>query len=408
MWKNRLIAFFGIIASAILIGVRGGAAAYLLFYTAAGIPVLSLLYAGYVYQRFCIYQKLEQKTVVKGERVPYTFRLANEDRIPYFSVSVEFFADFSSVEHVDAKKSYFLKPGEGLTNATVLTCGRRGEYPVGISHARVRDYFSLFSITYPVETRIEMTVYPRIVKLTSFAYTPEHTEEKDRRAGISARQEVPDSELRRYVDGDSMRMIHWKASAAGGQLMSRKYVEESKHMICVMPDFSSMEKASLGREEEVVLEDKLLEAVLAVTDYLRNGRTGVRLLFGTEDSGTEGLRAFDVFTEADMKEWYRICCEVRFRALLKPEELLYPAAAYIPASSHMMLFTSELSKELYGQLKLLKRNGTESTIFYISREHGGEEGLMELFKEDFCLCVIPYDREPVPILEGREQLEADS
>ena len=401
MWKNRLIAFICIAAAAVLIGVRGGAAAYLLFYTAVGIPLLSLLYAYYVYQRFCIYQKLEQKTVVKGARIPYTFRLANEDRLPYFSVSVEFFGDYSSVEHVDMERSYFLSPGEDLTNSTVLTCKRRGEYPVGISRARVTDYFSLFSIGYPIETRIEVTVYPRIVRLTCFAYVPAHTEEKDRRAERSMKQELPDGDLRRYADGDSMRMIHWKASAAGGQLMSRMYTEESRHIICLLPDFSSMEKAGFGHEEVVVLEDKLLESVLAVTDYLRRGRTGVRLLFGTEDGSPAGARAFDIRAEADMEEWYSLCCKVRFRAVLRPEELLYLTAAYIPASSHIMLFTAGLSKELYGQLKLLKRNGTESTIFYMNRENGGEDGLMELFAEDFCFCEIPYDREPVPILEGR-------
>ena len=111
MWKNRLIVILCIVGSSVLIGVRGGTGAYFLFYTSLLLPCFSLIYSLYVFSRFCIYQKLEHRTVVKEERIPYTFRLANEDKIPYFSVSVEFLKDYSTVEQVDMEKEYSLSGG---------------------------------------------------------------------------------------------------------------------------------------------------------------------------------------------------------------------------------------------------------------------------------------------------------
>ncbi|MBP3543128.1 MAG: DUF58 domain-containing protein, partial [Lachnospiraceae bacterium] len=265
MWRRWLILILCIIGSGILVGTHGGTAAYLLFYTTLLLPVFSLVYVIYVYFRFRIYQKLEHRTVVKGERIPYTFLLANEDFIPYYNVSVVFLKDHSTVENLHMANNYCLAPNDGISSSTFLTCHYRGEYLAGISHARVTDYLGLFSITYPIQTRIEMTVYPRIVDLNSFAYTPVQMDEKDRRLQNHNRQDILDNEIRRYSPGDPMKLIHWKASAASGKLLCRTYTEESKNIVCLAADFHAI---SCKPEEKLILEDKILEAVLAVVKHL--------------------------------------------------------------------------------------------------------------------------------------------
>lgn len=393
MWRNRLILLICIIGSGILVGTHGGAATYLLFYTTLLIPVLSLIYVVYVYIRFRIYQKLEHRTVVKGERIPYTFRLANEDAIPYFNVSVVFLKDHSTVEHVHMASNYCLAPNEGISYSTHLTCHYRGEYLVGISHARVTDYLGLFSITYPIETRIEMTVHPRIVELSSFAYDPEYMDEKDRRLQNHSKQDILDTEIRNYADGDSMRLIHWKASAASGKLLSRTYTEESKHLVCLSADFHPI---SCKPEEKLVLEDKIIEALLAVSNYFWKRKTSVRLFFNAKDTSS-----MDINTYADIETLYALCCELRFQAVLPLEQVIGESAAQIPAVSHFMIFTAQLTKELFQQLELLKENAVTTTIFYMQHSTDHMAEMEELFAQEFVLVTILYEDEVAPVLEGR-------
>ncbi len=394
MWRNRLILLVLIISSGILVGIHGGAAAYLLFYTMLLLPVFSFIYVIYVYFRFRIYQKLEHRTVVKGERIPYTFRLANEDNIPYFNVSVEFMKDHSTVDHIRMAEHYFLAPGEEVSSSTFLTCHYRGEYFVGISHAKVTDYLSLFSITYPILTKIEMKVYPRLLDMKEFAYDPIHMDEKDRRTQKSSRQEILDTEIRKYADGDSLKMIHWKASAASGRLLSRTYTEESRNVVCLLADFY---KIDCRPEERLLLEDKILEALLAVSKYFWRTRTNVRLFYGMED-----VTVMDINTYADVQALYSFCCEMKYQSALPFNELVRTSAAWMPASAHMMLFTTQLSRELFEQIKKQQGNSVTATVFYMKHTQKKKDTLEEIFAHDFCLVPIPLDQEPVPVLEGRK------
>ncbi len=399
MWKNRLIVILCIVGSSVLIGVRGGTGAYFLFYTSLLLPCFSLIYSLYVFSRFCIYQKLEHRTVVKEERIPYTFRLANEDKIPYFSVSVEFLKDYSTVEQVDMEKEYFLSPGEEISSSTTLICHRRGEYQVGISHARVMDYFSLFSIVYAVQTRIEMKVNPRIVVLADFVFDPMHREEKSNRTQYGGSHQELDAELRNYEDGDSMRLIHWKALAASGRLLSRKYKEEERDSICFAVDFYPA-VPKMDSTERLTLEDKLLEALLSVADYYWRGRTRIQLFYASVSG--EARSGMELSSREDIETLHKICCDVRFDADMPLEEVLRSAASWMPLSSNLLLFTMALTMGLYEQLKLLKGYGIFSTLMYFRRAQMEEDGFEELFSSEFSLVVIPFEKEPVPVLEGRK------
>lgn len=93
MFINRIIMLILIIASAIFASHYGGNVSYALFYMSLSVPVVSILYTFYVYIRFRIYQEIGQRLVVKGDFIPYSFTLANEDYITFRSIKVNFFHD---------------------------------------------------------------------------------------------------------------------------------------------------------------------------------------------------------------------------------------------------------------------------------------------------------------------------
>ena len=110
----------------------------------------------------------------------------------------------------------------------------------------------------------------------------------------------------------------------------------------------------------------------------------------------------ELSSREDIETLHKICCDVRFDADMPLEEVLRSAASWMPLSSNLLLFTMALTMGLYEQLKLLKGYGIFSTLMYFRRAQMEEDGVEELFSSEFSLVVIPFEKEPVPVLEGRK------
>lgn len=110
----------------------------------------------------------------------------------------------------------------GTLNYT-LHCRKRGVYRLGPLVARTGDLFGLLEPR-PFESQTElMIVYPRLLPLAKLglptrsplAALPERTplfEDTARVIGV-----------REYAPGDSLRRIHWTATASAGQLLVKNY-----------------------------------------------------------------------------------------------------------------------------------------------------------------------------------------
>ena len=79
---RRLLCAAAVLAGAILIGYRGGAAAYLLFWTALLVPLLALLCRVIFRRSLLVTLKTETDEVLRGERVPCRLELLNRGFLP--------------------------------------------------------------------------------------------------------------------------------------------------------------------------------------------------------------------------------------------------------------------------------------------------------------------------------------
>lgn len=74
-----------------------------------------------------------------------------------------------------------------------------------------------------------------------------------------------DNELRSYQIGDSMRSIHWKASAQKRTLLSRKTISIEDKDYEIVLDCSVLE---IETDKRIQIEDRMIETMLAVTYFL--------------------------------------------------------------------------------------------------------------------------------------------
>jgi uncharacterized protein (DUF58 family) len=234
----------------------GGQIIYQLFYILTLILVLAIIFLLTV--RFLIKVNVETETSygVTGGQIAMVIKLENKFIIPVPAVVVSFIRN----ARVGCLKKYVLtlNPRAERTLRTKLDLDCRGIYKVGISDWRTCDYFGIFSTGRRVTAYQTIYVLPRILSMSDQVPLPppeEDTNEASRSGELAG--------ARPYVGTDSMKNIHWKLSAKGESLYTKQFSGTKHPPVWVLFDLSVMNDA-----EREIIEDKLLETALSLTNYL--------------------------------------------------------------------------------------------------------------------------------------------
>ena len=325
--------------------------AFYLFFT-----IISFLYTLYVYIRFKIYQSMDNYVVVKGDWNNYSFMIANEDYIAFRNVKVNFLYDKSTIRRTTESMEYSLLPSDTERMDTKLRCNYRGEYAVGVNTIEVTDFLYLFSITYPIATKLKVLVLPRIINVDQLGIAPSLIDPKNPVFFTNATEEELDTEVRKYNPGDNKKRIHWKASAKAGELLSRKYYQKPKAEVVLFMDLSKITEDDL---RVVIAEDKIIESILAIANYYAIRKTSSHIIYDMD-----GIRNISIYSKGDFNAFYKTCVNIKFNSKTSVAELTRRLqrgddGIYVVA-------TAKLTKELYlSSLKVLS-GGNRLCILFIS------------------------------------------
>ena len=281
------------ILSLIAISFYGGAISYGFFFCVTLLPVISLIYLICVYARFRIYQEIESRTIVCRQPMPYFFTLQNGEQFVFAGISAKLFSSLSYVEEMPDAVEYELLPGEKYTFRTKLVCKYRGEYEVGVKEIVITDFFRIFRLRYRLPSTIKALVYPRMLQLEELK-TLSDINTYLCRENPWMRTEA-DVTVRDYVQGDSLKYIHWKATAREQKLKTRNSVGEEQQGICLFFDTRRYSKKPL---EYLPLENLILELVLTLGYFYARKNVTFTALYsqrGLRQSRVEGIRSYEPF-----------------------------------------------------------------------------------------------------------------
>lgn len=360
MLRNRLILIVMIISSGVFVTLVGGTITYTLFFLSVSLPIIAFFYLTYVYIRFRIYQLIEHKSVVKGETIPYRFILSDEDFVSYTDVNVNFYSDLSSVSGLDSSKSYHLLPDEKIERDGSVMCNYRGEYKVGINQVIIRDFLNIFKFTYKCPSPIYVRVFPRVPVLSSLSIAPPEEDDKNH-FSIRNSHDVPDASVREYAAGDSLRTIHWKASARTGKLQTRNYYEESKPALSIFLDLTSPCEDTVRR---IMITDTVIECALAMTNYFVSHETRCRLI-----ADMSGVKVKNLFSKTDFDGFYQFCTDVPFRSHIEFNELINTGMQALKDTGYCFLITCNADYMLASACLNALEAGNKITILLISEEY---------------------------------------
>jgi len=269
-----------------------------------------------------------------------------------------------------------LWPKEERTITYDLEYRRRGYYPLGPLVVRGGDLFGI------AEKRLTWTgsdaiiVYPRIVALARFglpAQTPfgsvptknPFMQDPTRLMGV-----------REYSAGDSMRHIHWTASAARGTLMTKRFEPAISIEAQIYLNLNRAEY-SLNRAEPA--SELAITTAASIAQYLSDKRQAVGLSTNGHDPLLEADAQIAIPARKGRGQLMQILeslAKVEMSTDTPFEELLRRARLELTWGGSAIIITSDATDTLFDQMITMRRSG-----FYVMLIVVDAQGAFGVIKE---------------------------
>ncbi len=236
------------------------------------LPIISLLYMllGIV----CIKLYLNSSTTEteKMSEVSFSLALSNESPIPFPFVEAVITIPGDNAIRSDSQLTMLsLIPfGSYVIDKTVVF-KYRGAYDIGVSDLFIHDFFHFFSLRVEINLFRQIYVLPRtlIMPEKNIAETTiENTETVVRGLGSD---NTETSDIRNYIEGDSLRSIHWKLSVKADELMVKQYSQNSEIQTFILCDTARRYAPDNNKFENDINEfsvDGVVEAAIAIVGSL--------------------------------------------------------------------------------------------------------------------------------------------
>lgn len=360
MKQGRRIYFLLLIAAFIYAYFYGGKVPYMLLYVAILIPFVSVVYTLIVFLRFKYTQEVDKKYITKGDIIHFIFRINNEDFFAYPYIGINFYGSNIIFGSKYSKINFSLKPHKGRSVSLELQCNYRGNYYIGIKSVEIEDFFGLFKFRYPINDAKAVIVNPRIIILDRFFLKSDYISESQSVVNSLDEDMTTISDIRPFISGDSMKRIHWKLTAKTGGLLVKKYQCTSQTNTIILLD---LYKNDFDTESNIVIEDKVIESVVAVMHYCLYNWIPVEMVYYDE-----GLVRVLGKNPLMFNEMYDMISDITFTSIVPVCDILDVITSETLEKNNILIFTSNLDYTLYNQIYKAGSSGFDVSLVYISPE----------------------------------------
>ena len=147
---------------------------------------------------------------------------------------------------------------------------RRGQYALGPTRLLTGDPFGIYSLTlYDFQTRIILVTPPQL-PLSQLQIAPGGWAGDRQRRIQSLEREISTAGVREYAPGDSLRRIHWRASAHSDSLVVRQLESATSADWWIFVDLEGSAQAGTGQDS--TLELSIVLAASLINRGLREHR----------------------------------------------------------------------------------------------------------------------------------------
>lgn len=360
MKKTRMLFICLFFSALVFAYFNGGKIPYMLLYTMLLLPVVSVVLTLIIYMRFKFGQDLDRRFVTKGDKVNFILSINNEDFFLYPYLRVSLYGSGTIFENQYQIRSFSLKPFSGRNYVFELQCNYRGNYEIGVNSIDIEDFFGLVRLRYNVGEPKYVTVYPKIIYLEKLHLKTDYMSDAETILNTRDEDMTTISDVRKYQYGDILKRIHWKLTARTQELMVKKFQSTSETNTLILLD---LRKNNYSSGENIMLEDKLIEAAVAVLYYCLYKWIPVELVYFSET--LHSIRAKDHLMFNDI---YESLAKVKFSDSVAVEDLLEIYTVGALKNANVIVFTANPGYGLYNQLYKAADSGYNVSLVYISPE----------------------------------------
>jgi uncharacterized protein (DUF58 family) len=341
-----------------------------------------------VWERYCLvglgYRRtLGQQRAFFGEQVPLTIEIVNEKPLPLAWLEIEDTVPGLPLQLQPAHTGPSHIPGRRLLTMLLsirwyervrrhymIECRARGIHSFGPATLRTGDVFGLTSQETSIETEDSLLVYPKIVPLD--------------RLGLPASNPFGDRPLQRqwlfedplrtigvrdYRPGDSLRRLHWKATArAAGQALQVKLFEPTtSHRLHVLLNVSTSELNWTWQG----YDPEALEAAITTAASVANFAVERSLLIGLSANArlfhsSASVRILPNRDPRQLMYIFEALARLVPMASMPPEALVELEGRELAYGTTVVMVTSVVNRPLIHQLQQLKRGGHTPVLLLIT------------------------------------------
>lgn len=352
------------------------------FLLTAALTILIIVGVSWLWTRFSLFglhyrRQFSEVRAFLGETIELTLELRNQKFLPLTWLELtDVFPSNLPLEGERVRFNYSNNLGElntfwtlgafqRLSRRFTIQCTERGYHSYGPTTVKTGDSFGFFTrrATLPRQDRI--IVYPRLYSVAELRLPT-----KNPFGAYGAEQRLFEDPLRTlgirdWHSSDSLRRVHWKATARHQKLLSRIYEPTEEQQVLIFLNVATMLRHWQGNIPE------LLERVISVAGSLAALCTEERQPVGLIANGVlpgsdQPLRLLPGRSPNQLVRILELLAAVTPFASLPIEDMLLREAPRLPWGATLLVITAVAHDELLAALLDLARAGRQVVLFTLA------------------------------------------
>ena len=335
--------------------------AYYLVYVVGGVWVFSHWWIRQSLTRLRLTRRITRYAFT-NEHVPVRIELHNPAWLPLPWLQIQEAVPLELKDQDDYRTVVSLGGRSQLVHEYTLFCRRRGYYTVGPLSLRTSDLFGFVEARWEETGSAELIVYPLIVPLHRLGLPSRMP------FGVLAarRQIVEDPArlggVRAYTAGDSLRRMHWKATAHADALLVKKFQPSQELPVAILLD---LDRSAYPARTIFGISEWAISVAASIAGHMSEQRQEVGLASnGVDPLAGEARPAITPRAGRDhlMNVW-RLLARIQVNdAALPLPALVAQQTADLPWGATLIVVTPQLAEETLWVLHNAYRRGSNVVV----------------------------------------------
>lgn len=370
--------FFAILLTLVGLGLNN------LVLTTAAVLLLviagvSWLWAEASLHALTYHRRFSEYRAFQGEIVELSLELRNTKLLPQPWVTVhDSFPHLLPVAEIklelnpatnlaDFRTFWMIGPFQRITRRFHIHCTERGYHPYGPAIVTTGDAFGFFTRTAIQRTADHLIIYPKIYTVAELRLPTKHPFGPAVTPHSLYQDPMRTAGVRPWEAGDSLRRIHWKASARQQELLSRIYEPSEERVVQIFLNSTTMTRHWHGYIPE--LQERAISVAGSLAALAAEERMPVGLIANGALRGSErALRLLPGCSPSQLMHILELLAQVTPFATQPIEDLLIEQAPHLPWGATIVLVTGVAYDDLLATLLDLASVGRRIVLVTLAQE----------------------------------------